>query len=287
MVEEGSEKPFSWIVRNIIDNHGGLHNRLTHEIYLKPFTLKETESYLKSRGAKWSKLNVLNTYMVLGGVPYYLSLLDTRQSPAENIDRMFFAEKAVLGAEYSRLYASLFRNPERYMETIEVLAKCKKGLTRKEITKQLKITDNGHFGRVLTDLENCGFIRQYNTFSKAIKENSGIYQLVDFFTLFYHTFGKNKTTNEHFWSSILRTAKLNTWYGLAFEKVCLTHIPQIKKAIGIDKIHAEYYSWQSKNQDPNAQIDLVLDRADDICSVCEIKYSQGEIRLPKANILKL
>lgn len=277
----------SWIMRNIINNRGGLHNRLTHEIRLHPFTLQETELYLKKRGARWSRLNILHIYMALGGIPYYLSLLNVKLSPAVNIDQLFFSEDAELKQEYNRLYASLFKNPEHYINVVETLAKCQSGISRKELADKLKIKDNGHFGNVLSDLENCGFIRQYNTFNKVAKVNGGLYQIIDFFTIFYLTFAKQKSTNPHFWSDGLLSSKQNNWYGLAFERVCMAHIQQIKKALGIDRIHSEYYSWRSKDSEHGAQIDLVIDRADNICNICEMKYSHGLYSLKKNEYFKI
>lgn len=274
----------SWIVKNIIDNHGGLHNRITHKLYLKPFTLKEVSEYLKSRGSKWKPLSVLQSYMILGGIPYYLSLLDVTQSLHENIDRLFFAENAELKREYDRLYKSLFSNPEKYMDIVKVLSDHKQGLTRKEIAEAVGVESNGHLTNILGDLEKCGFIRYYN-FSDRV--SCGIYQLVDFYSLFYHSFGKKRTTDIHYWSHLINTPKQNSWFGLAYEKVCMAHIQQILYALHLDKIHTEYYSWRSKNSERRSQIDLIIDRADNIQNICEIKYSQNEYALNKTEYQKI
>ncbi len=268
----------SWIIKNIIDNHGGLHNRITHEMYLKPFTLKEVELYLKSRGARWNRLLILQTYMILGGVPYYLSLLNTSQSLAENIDRLFFSEQAELKREYDRLYKSLYRNPDQYMDIVKILAGNKQGLTRKEIATKMHLNQNGHLSKILDDLTKCGFIRYYNVSNKT---SGGIYQLVDFYSLFYHAFGKKKTTDVHYWSHSINTPVQNTWFGLAFERVCMSHIPQLLYALHLDNIRTEYYAWRSQKQNPAAQIDLIIDRADGIQNICEVKYSQTAYSLTK------
>ncbi len=268
----------SWIIKNIIDNHGGLHNRITHEMYLKPFTLREVELYMKSRGARWNRLLILQTYMILGGVPYYLSLLNTSQSLAENIDRLFFSEQAELKREYDRLYKSLYRNPDQYMDIVKILAGHKQGLTRKEIATKMHLNQNGHLSKILDDLTKCGFIRYYNVSNKT---SGGIYQLVDFYSLFYHAFGKKKTTDVHYWSHSINTPVQNTWFGLAFERVCMSHIPQILYALHLDNIRTEYYAWRSQEQNPAAQIDLIIDRADGIQNICEVKYSQTAYSLTK------
>ena len=265
----------TWIVDNIIDNHGGLHNRITHEMHIHPFTLHDTEEYLTTYGFKWNRLAMAQTYMVLGGIPYYLSLLDNVLSLPANIDQLFFSRDAELKKEFDRLFKSLFKSPQAYVDIIQLLANNKKGLTRKEISEKLKKETGGHLSKLLVNLENCDFIRKYNVRERKINTNNGIYQLTDFYIQFYHDFCSRHTTDEHFWENSINSPKQNTWYGLAYERLCMAHIPQIKEALGIQRIRTEYYSWRSKESVPAAQVDLIIERADQIISLCEIKYSKG------------
>ena len=265
----------TWIVDNIIDNHGGLHNRITHEMHIHPFTLHDTEEYLTTYGFKWNRLAMAQTYMVLGGIPYYLSLLDNALSLPANIDQLFFSRDAELKKEFDRLFKSLFKSPQAYVDIIQLLANNKKGLTRKEISEKLKKETGGHLSKLLVNLENCDFIRKYNVRERKINSNNGIYQLTDFYIQFYHDFCSKHTTDEHFWENSINSPKQNTWYGLAYERLCMAHIPQIKEALGIQRIRTEYYSWRSKESVPAAQVDLIIERADQIISLCEIKYSKG------------
>lgn len=263
----------SWMISNLIDSHGGLHNRITHEIHLAPFTLAETEEMLKSNGFTWSRLSVVQIYSILGGVPYYLGLLERDKGVEANIDRLFFADHGELKREYARLYSSLFSNSDIYTKVIEVLALCKKGMTRKQIAEKIGITSGGTLTKVVRELENCDFIRGYNTRERKIKQKEHIFQLTDMFTLFYMHFCHKATTDEHYWSNMMGKPRQNTWYGLAFERICMLHIPQIKKKLGIDRIHTEYYSWRSRISEPAAQIDLIIERSDNLINVCEVKYS--------------
>ncbi len=265
----------TWIVDNIIDNHGGLHNRITHEMHIHPFTLHDTEEYLTTYGFKWNRLAMAQTYMVLGGIPYYLSLLDNALSLPANIDQLFFSRDAELKKEFDRLFKSLFKSPQAYVDIIQLLANNKKGLTRKEISEKLKKETGGHLSKLLVNLENCDFIRKYNVRERKINSNNGIYQLTDFYIQFYHDFCCKHTTDEHFWENSINSPKQNTWYGLAYERLCMAHISQIKEALGIQRVRTEYYSWRSKESVPAAQVDLIIERADQIISLCEIKYSKG------------
>ena len=271
----------SWMVRNIINNRGGLYNRLTHTMHLAPFTLKETEEYLNANGFHWTRLMMAQTYMTFGGVPYYLSLLRNDESLAQNIDRLCFSKNGELATEYEALYKSLFDNVNPYLQIITQLATNKSGLTRLELTENLKTADNGHLTEQLEDLENCDIIRRYYVREKKIKATGSIFQLTDFFTLFYLTFATRQFEDGQYWQHHLGTPTVNTWYGHAFERLCMAHIPQIKKALKIDGIGTEYYSWRSKAKDTKTQIDLIIERADKMINVCEIKYSEGLYLLDK------
>lgn len=270
----------SWLVKNIVRNHGGLHNRLTYKMKLQAFTLLECKEYLQSQGIRWEAEMIAECYMILGGIPYYLKMLDKRLSLAQNIDRLFFNETALLEDEFENLYASLFRNSAEYVQIIEALAKKKSGYTREEILKQTRQSDGGGFTRRLEELEQCGFIRKY----RALGEVSATYQLIDFYSLFYYQFlKKGKSFDADTWMHLMGTPTYSAWCGLSFERLCLAHLPQIKQALGISGISTQTFAYYSKE----AQIDLVIDRGDKIVNLCEIKFYAGPYTLTKANVEKL
>lgn len=276
----------SWMIENIVNDHGGLHDRTTHTIYLRQFTLAETESYLQTKKIHWPRQMIVETYMMLGGVPYYLSLLNPQESLAQNIDRLYFHKNSELGQEYQRLYASLFKSPESYIRIVEILGKNKQGLTRGEIAEKLKISSSGTLSKQLENLEYCDIIRRYVTkIGGRLKTNEAYYQLVDLFTLFHLTFSK-KLTTEDYWEQRLNTPVLNSWQGLAFEHVCMVHIRQVRHALGLDKIAVEYYSWRSSTA-PRAQVDMIIERADRLVNLCEIKYTQSEYTITSNEDLKV
>ena len=277
----------TWMIKNIIDSHGGLHNRITHEIHLRPFTLNETESMLQSMQIHWDRLSILQIYMIMGGIPYYLSLLQKGESIVQAIDRLYFSTHATLQSEYKRLFASLFREPEPYLEIMRILSTSRKGITREEMIKALGKKDNGHLSEYLQNLIKCDFIRYYFVKTKKVRKTNGLYQLTDFFTIFHNTFLTRPINDEHYWSHNLQTPLMNTWLGLAFERVCMAHIPQIKRCLGIDRIGTEYYSWRSKTSENGSQIDLLIERADRIINLCEIKYSATPYSIDKSEEMKL
>lgn len=268
----GCSSATSWIVKKIFRNHGGLYGRVTNRIHLNPFTLAECEQYFLANNIKMSRSEQLQCYMVMGGIPYYISLLDKKKSVAQNIDNLFFNNNGQLRYEYKNLYEALFTNAEKYMLIVEALGKKSHGLSRNEIIEATKLPNSGATTTMLEDLENCDIIRKYSSFGKMKRDE--IYQLVDFYTLFYFNFIKNNTNNDQeFWTHHTNTPKINNWEGYAFEQVCLSHSEQIKKSLGISGIATSIYSWQSKKQETAAQIDMIIDRADNVVNVCEMKFS--------------
>jgi hypothetical protein len=266
----------SWIVDKIIHNHGGLHNRINLSIHLKQFTLHECELYAESRKMGMQRRQLLECYMVMGGIPFYWSLLKRELSLPQNIDRLFFSEDGELNDEFDALYRSLFRKPEPYITVINTLGKKRIGMTREEIIQEGKISENGKLSTVLKDLEHCGFIRKYNQIGKVTK--NALFQLVDFYTLFYFKIIlENKRHDPSFWSKCVGSSLYSNWCGLAFERVCMAHIPQIKQSLSIGGVTTNEYSWYVRKTDshPGAQVDLLLDRADQTINLCEIKYTSG------------
>lgn len=277
----------TWMIKNIIDSKGGLHNRVTYEMPLHPFSLREVEDYLNNKNFGWSRITILHTYMALGGIPYYLSLLQPEESLSENLDRLFFSQDAPLRREYQRLFKTLFNAPELYMKIVQVLAASKQGLTRQQLSEKVK-TSGKTLTEKLTNLQNCDLIRLYNVKEKRIKKTGGIYQLTDFFSLFYATFADKGYGDEQFWSHHLLSPQMNNWYGLSFERVCIAHIEQIKKALRLQAIATQCYSWRSNNpKEKGAQIDIIIDRADKMINVCEVKYCEGTYTLDKSEYEKL
>lgn len=265
----------SWMIENIIDNHGGLHDRITRTIYLRQFNLMETEAYLKSRQILWKRQMVVETYMMLGGIPYYLSLLDRKYSLAQNIDRLYFQKNSALSQEYKRLYSSLFKSPEPYLRIVETLGAHRYGLNRKELSETLKVSSNGTLSKHLDNLVSCEIIRRYVTKARGkVKTKEAYYQLVDLFSFFHLTFSKKLSTDDY-WEQRMNTPVINTWQGLAFEHVCIVHINQIRHALGLDRIAVEHYSWRSDSS-PRAQVDMIIERSDHLINLCEIKYTQTE-----------
>jgi len=271
----------SWMINKIIKNRGGLHNRVTRRIMLEPFNLNETEQFLKSKKIVLSRFQIAECYMILGGIPYYLEQLEKSLSLSQNIDHLFFKKNAFLHDEFSKLYASLFKSPEKYMQIIEALAKKRKGLLRDEIVKCSHISNGGGLTTMLEELELCGFISINQNYST--KKNLHLYQLTDFYSLFYLHFVKGKRgADSNYWSSLIDNTIYKAWAGYSFELLCQTHISQIKRSLGISGIVSYTSGWRSRDTENGAQIDFLIDRNDHIINLCEMKYSTKEFLITKS-----
>lgn len=271
----------SWMLDKIIGDKGGLYGRSSRSIYIAPFSLFEVEQFLQKRkGIIWNRYQILEAYMIFGGIPYYLDMLEKGLPFEQNVDNLFYRNGAPLRTEYEFLFRSLFKSSTIYRQVVETVAKKNKGLTLKEIKEELKTGDGGVLSTVLDNLCKCDFIRKYSSYGK--KEKSSLYQLTDLFCLYHQKFIGSKTGfDEHYWSNLKESTR-NTWAGYAFEQLCLHHISQIRYKLSIKGVLTNVCSWSLPKQEdddgtvwPGAQIDLLLCRDDHVIDVCEMKYSQS------------
>jgi len=266
----------SWIIKHLINDRGGFYGRLTNKLFLSPFTLKECEEFIKSHNIKMSRMQLVDYYMVFGGIPFYFNLINPSLSVAQNIDTLIFSEDGTLHNEYSMLLSSLFTNYETHSKIVEELAEHYKGLSREDLLKSKSIKDSGSFVRALEELEQCGFIRSYPNYKQ--KKYGSIYQLVDPFTLFSIVNLKGKKIAS--WMNYLNTNGYHNWSGHAFETLSLNHIKSIKSSLGILGVKSNEYAFYSNE----AQIDLLIDRDDKIINLCECKYYNQEYSINKEDV---
>ena len=271
----------SWILDNLINNYGGLYGRVTYEMKLSPFTLGECEAFYQSRQVTFSRYDIVQSYMVFGGIPFYLGYMDKKQSFAQNLDRLFFSRNAVLKNEYDRLFNSVFSSPDTVKRIVQLLYSRNAGYTRKEITEKLKITDGGTLSQHLNALQAGDFIIKYVPFGFSKREEH--YKLIDPFCLFYLHFVQSQTrTNEKFWQQNTTEPGIVTWRGLAFENVCFNHVEQIKQALGISGVISSYSAWSKKGDDEDGtQIDLLIHRNDNVINMCELKFLSEDFVVDK------
>lgn len=273
----------SWMTDKLLKNRGGLYNRIRRRIYIRPFTLKETEEFLIANSFSWDRYQILQSYMFTGGVPFYLKMFDRQLSLAQNIDILCFNENGQLQEEFDELYNAIFPGAESYVTVAKVLSEHRQGLTRNEISTKTRLS-GAFLTRVLKNLERCNFIDRTNLFGN--RKTEAIYRMVDYFTLFYFKFiANNLTKDEYWWTHHIDSRSISSWMGLTFELICMEHHVQIKKALGISGMATAVSSWRCKPDEEagtsGAQIDLIIERSDRIIHLCELKFSQEPYGITK------
>ena len=270
----------SWMIKNVLNNKAGLHNRITKYINLAPFTLKETKQLLLAKGMPLPHYEIVQIYMALGGVPYYLNEVRKGESAKQNIDRILFSEKSSLKNEFKNLYKALFDNYENYESIVKVLATKRKGLTRQEIIEATDISNGGGLTRMLTELEESSFIKSFQPFAKEKKDM--LYRLVDEYSVFYFQFNPQKNPVGSF-TKISTTPKYKSWAGFAFESVCIKHSHRIRRALGVSGIFSQEssYYFKGSRREEGLQIDMLIDRSDNCINICEMKFYGSEYELSK------
>ena len=270
----------SFMIQKIIKNKGGLHNRITQKIRLLPFNLSETELFIKkSKKIPFSRYDILQLYMALGGIPYYLEKLKKGESVAQALDRLCFEKDGFLTDEFNLIFASLFNNYERHESIIKALSKVRKGLTRNDLSKKSKIPTGGTFTKTIQELIESGFVSQYLPFGKKSKDS--LYRLTDEYSMFYLKFMNKKECGAGTWKKLFNSRSYLSWSGFSFETVCFKHLEQIKTGLGISSIYSRNASWIEKNSENGAQIDLLIDRDDNIINLCEMKFSDSIFTITK------
>lgn len=273
----------SWMLNNLVNDHGGLYGRTTYEIKLAPFTLNECEAFYQSKDVKLSRYDITQGYMIFGGIPYYLGYMKKGMSLAQNVDQLFFAGGAKLRGEYDRLFSSIFQKPEEIKRIVNFLGTRHLGYTRVEISDSLHMTSSGNLSKMLRALVASDFIEDYVPFGYSRKQVH--YRLVDPFCLFCQRFvNGQKCLDADFWMHNVSSPLVNSWRGYAFEEVCFQHIKQIKNALGISGVSSEQSAWSEKGDDgkTGVQIDMLIDRKDNIVNMCEMKFYNEEFAVSKS-----
>jgi AAA+ ATPase superfamily predicted ATPase len=269
----------SYMIRHVVNNKGGLHNRLTRSIRLEPFNLHETELLLKSRKVSLTRYDITQLYMALGGVPHYLQMVKRGESVAQAIDRLCFDQHGFLRGEFSNVFASLFDNPGNHEAVVRTLAKVRKGLTRNAILQLSGLASGGTLSKTLRELQESGFIEQYTPYDG---KKDPLHRITDEFIQFYLRFAEGrKPARPGHWAKIMGTPAYKAWSGFTFETLCMKHVDQVKHALGISGVRSSEGSWIGKGDESGAQIDLLIDRDDNVINLCEMKFAAGPFTVDK------
>jgi predicted AAA+ superfamily ATPase len=279
----------SWMIKKVINNKGGLYGRLSAEIRLQPFSLGEVEEYFQENRILLTKKQIVEIFMATGGVAKYLNFVERGKSSAQNINALCFTPQSPLLKEFHKLYDSLFHEAHRHVEIVRELANKRQGMTQSELAKSIGIRKSGRFGDLLEELEESGFVIGFHSYGKQQREKK--FRLIDEYSLFYLTWIDNAKQNllqgmdKDYWGKIQQSSTWHTWAGYAFENICLKHVVKIKEGLEIAGVNTSQSYWQflpSKgSSDPGAEIDLVIDRADQCINLCEMKFYNAAYLMTK------
>ncbi|WP_452219661.1 AAA family ATPase [Lacinutrix salivirga] len=271
----------SWMLQHVVNAKGGLHNRITQLITLQPFTLAETKAFLQEKKIKISHYQIVQLYMSIGGIPHYLNHIEKGKSAAQNLQELCFNKNGILKYEFENLYPALFDNASNHVKIVKALASKAKGLDRKEILKLTKISDGGWFTNILEELRTSGFITTFEPLEN--KKKDMLYRLTDEYSLFYLNFIEGKSVSQTTdWLSISQGQAYKIWCGYAFENLCIKHVDTIKEALGISGVQTQVNSFlhrKNKHYPKGFQIDMLIDRKDNIINVCEMKFYADEFSI--------
>lgn len=278
----------SWIIKNIINNKGGLYDRLTCQMKLLPFTLKETEEFLRFKEVEMERYDIVRAYMAFGGIPYYLGYVRPGLSIEQSIDEAVFRENAPLKGEFERLFNTLFTHSDKYIKIVRMLSGRNYGFTRAEISQKTGISVGGGLTVCLEKLAEADFVEAYRPVFSATREN--YYRLKDCFCIFWLRFVDGKTGKDsHFWQNNSAAKKIVSWQGIAFEHICMSHLESIRRSLGISGIDttASNMVILPEKAGEGAQIDLVIKRSDGHVNLCEMKFYSSEASIDQKENLKL
>lgn len=277
----------SWIRKKLINARGGLYNRVTQRIKLAPFTLHETELFLQNQGVNLPQYQILELYMAMGGIPFYLKEVEKGKSSTQLIDNICFSHQGLLREEYKQLYYSLFKNAENHISIIETLAARPQGMTRSDLAANSKFSE-GLLSKTLEELCECDFISTLPPLYK--KKKDAVYKLTDLYSLFYLKFiQSSEGSGRRIWEQLSKQSAYTAWSGYAFENICMMHISQIKSALGISGVYTKHSSWKFNGNEslPGAQVDMIIDRADQIIHLCEAKFTKENYILTSDSATRL
>lgn len=284
----------AWMIKKIIQNKKGLYGRLSDQICLQPFKLHEAELYLHSRHIQLDRKQLVELYMVIGGVAKYLTFIKPGMSASQSIDQVCFTTQGPLYSEFDELYSSLFGKADIHIKIVEILAKKRNGITRDALIKLLGKKSGGQLSKILEELEKSGITWMVNKFNAKIKDS--LIRLVDEYSYFYLNWIEPVKreilhgTDTHYWQKIQASITWKSWSGFAFETVCLKHIDKIKSSLGlgaVKTIHSQWSYYPEDNTEDGVQIDLLLDRADNCINLFEIKFTNEEFVITKEYAAKL
>ncbi len=270
----------SFIINEILLSKA-LYNRSQYEFPLREFSLTETKEFLAQR----SNREVMDAYLLVGGIPEYLRWVNNKSSILVSLCENSFKPASFFLNEYQRIFVSSLADKKHYKEIIEYLAKCRFA-TRDEILKHIGVSSSGATTALLVDLEQCGFIEKYTPYQAHSESTLTRYCIADAYLQFYYKFIRpiRKEIEQGDFidqpTAAIKSDSFYKWLGFSFERLCRRKHRIIAKILGFSAVHYRsgvYFDRNTNKESSGYQIDLVFDRDDKVMTVCEVRYLQAPV----------
>ncbi len=228
----------SFMINQVLHSQA-LYNRSQHELRLRPFSLNETKAYL---GRSYSRMQVLDAQLTVGGIPEYLHYLRSDASTFLALCKESFTQDGFFTHEYDRVFTSSMAKNRNYRKTIQFLSK-RRYASRGEILKHLQLRSGGGISELLIDLQLCDFITQEIPFHLGPRSTLARYHMSDPYLQFYFKFIQPRLKNIQRGdyndnpTAAVNRKSFDTWLGFAFERFCRQNDKRIAAALGIQGIH--------------------------------------------------
>ncbi len=268
----------SFMIKKVVRSKA-LYGRVELEICLKPFQVFEAKEMLKSHG----NIEVVESVLLLGGIPLYLKLIKNAPSLYLGINELAFKVNSYFSTEFEKIFVSHFGKDDNYGKIIRALARNSYGMFREQISKECNIPLSGNLSNELFNLESAGFIRSYKPIDKGDNSKIMKFALVDPYLIFYLKFIEPNLKNigigkPDIFAKITQTGNFSSFLGRSFEVLCQNHAYIISQILGFSGIEYSVGPYFRKStEEAGVQIDLMFDRQDNVITLCEMKYSRAPI----------
>jgi AAA+ ATPase superfamily predicted ATPase len=266
----------SFLVKKVVHSRA-LYGRIDQIIDLGPLTFSEARTgFFRERSTREG----LECYLMFGGIPKYLELFDQHRSVLLNLTDLCFKPGAFFLDEFDRLFVSHFGKVRHYRNIVEFLA-TRGFATRDEIARKVGLRSGGRITEFLDNLCLAGFIESYGAIQNPGSTHLRRYRIADPYLRFYFRFirplkGRLSRGQESLpLHQALPAKRYNVFRGLAFENFCYQHAPLIARKLGFSAVAYDCGSWFRKSDlATGAQVDLLFKRADNVITLCEVKFRE-------------
>jgi hypothetical protein len=283
----------TWIEKNILHSTGFV-GRITLVLHVQPLSLPESVLFLRKKGFLGSTYEMLKILSVTGGIPWYLDLIDPKESADQNIYELCFEPASQLINEFQTIFHDLFeRKGESYRKILQTLIEGMK--TQSQIREMLQKEEGGTLSEQLKNLVAAGFVSEHYQWSlkKGTLGKQKLYRLSDCFLRFqlkYVEPYRDLIAQGSYKKAA--TGKLPGWdaiMGFQLESLLLMNREFVFQSLGLDPsivVRDNPYIQVATGRRRGCQIDYLIQTKMNSLILCEFKFSKNELSSSVLGALK-